>query len=160
MSCGTCSAWLTSLSPHMRHAVRHRGSNASASDSVRLAGNPKATDAHDRRVQSNPIGKVNWSRVVGCGLLAGVVWIILGSVVTTLLGQQFAALPNNRLGTPTPVSFCSTSRLTYSMRLFARSIVPARRPQSLQLLHGGSSSLWEAPHGVPSAFSRRAQSSR
>jgi len=86
----------------MRHAVRHLEKNASACDSVRLAGNPKATDTHDRRVQSQTVGKVNWSRVVGCGLLAGVVWIILGSVVTALLGRQFAALPNNRLGSPTP----------------------------------------------------------
>ena len=47
------------------------------------------------------MGKLNWSRVFGCGLLAGVVWIILGSAVTALLGRQFAALPNNRLGAPT-----------------------------------------------------------
>jgi len=46
--------------------------------------------------------KINWSRVLLCGLLAGVVWIILGSVVTTVLGGDFAALPNNRLGRPTP----------------------------------------------------------
>jgi hypothetical protein len=47
------------------------------------------------------MGSINWSRVVGCGLLAGIVWIILGSVVTALLGRDFAALPNNRLGAPT-----------------------------------------------------------
>jgi hypothetical protein len=47
------------------------------------------------------MGKINWSRVLGCGLLAGIVWIILGSVVTALLGRDFAALPNNRLGAPT-----------------------------------------------------------
>ena len=40
--------------------------------------------------------------MVSCGLLAGVVWIILGSVVTALLGREFAALPNNHLGKPTP----------------------------------------------------------
>ncbi len=45
--------------------------------------------------------KIKWSRVLTCGLLAGVVWIILGSVVTALLGREFAALPNNRLGRPT-----------------------------------------------------------
>jgi len=48
------------------------------------------------------VGKVNWSRVIGCGVLAGAVWIILGSAATALLGRKFAALPNNRLGTPTP----------------------------------------------------------
>ena len=46
--------------------------------------------------------QVNWSRVVGCGLLAGIIWVILGSLVTALLGRDFAALPNNRLGAPTP----------------------------------------------------------
>lgn len=45
---------------------------------------------------------VNWSRVVGCGLLAGIVWIVLGAVVTALLGRNFASLPHNRLGAPTP----------------------------------------------------------
>jgi hypothetical protein len=47
------------------------------------------------------MGKINWPRVLGCGLLAGVVWIILGSGVTALLGRDFTALPNNRLGAPT-----------------------------------------------------------
>ena len=37
-----------------------------------------------------------------CGLLTGVVWIIIGSVVTALLGRDFAALPGNNLGKPTP----------------------------------------------------------
>jgi len=47
------------------------------------------------------MSKPNWSRVLGCGLVAGVVWIMLGSVVTALLGRDFAALPNNRLAKPT-----------------------------------------------------------
>lgn len=47
------------------------------------------------------VNKINWSRVLGSGLLAGVVWIVLGSAVTALLGRNFAALPNNRLGSPT-----------------------------------------------------------
>lgn len=47
------------------------------------------------------MSRINWSRVIGCGLLAGIVWIVLGSIVTALLGRNFAALPNNRLGAPT-----------------------------------------------------------
>jgi len=47
--------------------------------------------------------KLNWPRVVGCGLLAGLVWIVLGSIVTALLGKDFAAVPNNRLANPTLV---------------------------------------------------------
>ena len=48
------------------------------------------------------MNKVNWSRVLGCGLVAGIVWIILGSLVTALLGRDFAALPNNHLSNPKP----------------------------------------------------------
>jgi hypothetical protein len=47
------------------------------------------------------MSKLNWFRVLGCGLLAGIVWIMLGSVVTALLGRDFAALPNNHLAKPT-----------------------------------------------------------
>jgi hypothetical protein len=47
------------------------------------------------------MSKVLWSRVLSCGLLAGIVWIILGAAVTALLGRDFAALPNNHLGRPT-----------------------------------------------------------
>jgi hypothetical protein len=48
------------------------------------------------------MSKLNWSRVFSCGLVAGIVWILLGSVVTALLGRDFAALPNNHLARPTP----------------------------------------------------------
>ncbi len=47
------------------------------------------------------MSKINWSRVLFCGLVAGFIWIIVGGIVTALLGREFAALPNNRLGTPT-----------------------------------------------------------
>jgi hypothetical protein len=51
---------------------------------------------------SRAMSKITWWRVLGCGLLAGIVWIILGSLVTSLLGREFAALPNNHLRAPTP----------------------------------------------------------
>jgi len=85
----------------MRHAVRHC-ENASLADSGWLRAILKPTKFRDPDVESETVGKVNWSRVVSCGLLAGIVWIILGAVVTALLGREFAALPHNRLGTPTP----------------------------------------------------------
>jgi hypothetical protein len=47
------------------------------------------------------MSRINWSRVIGCGLIAGIVWIVLGTLATALLGRDFAALPNNRLGAPT-----------------------------------------------------------
>jgi len=48
------------------------------------------------------MNKINWSSVLLCGLVAGIIWIVLGAVVTVLLGRDFAALPNNHLGAPTP----------------------------------------------------------
>jgi len=53
-------------------------------------------------MNSQSTTKVNWPRVFGCGTLAGIVWIVLGSIVTVLLGRDFAALPHNRLGAPAP----------------------------------------------------------
>ena len=53
-------------------------------------------------VISTPENGINWPRVLGCGLLAGVVWIILGTMLTAVLARDFVALPHNRLGTPTP----------------------------------------------------------
>jgi hypothetical protein len=43
------------------------------------------------------VNRISWRRVIGCGLLAGIAWIILGALVTALLGRDFAALPNNHL---------------------------------------------------------------
>lgn len=58
-------------------------------------------EASARVYNSQTMSKINWTRVLGCGLLTGIVWIILGSLVTALLGRDFAALPNNQLGRPT-----------------------------------------------------------
>jgi hypothetical protein len=76
--------------------------------------------------------KENWRRVVGCGMLAGIVWIILGSIVTASLGRDFAALPHSRLGTPTSGFFTLNVVLDLLeglsiLRLYA-SIRPAYRP--------------------------------
>src|ERR1700684_3104387 len=54
------------------------------------------------RVQFGWMSKINWSRVLLCGLLTGIVWVILGAIVTALFDRDFAALPNNHLGSPTP----------------------------------------------------------
>lgn len=50
--------------------------------------------------------RLSWRSVLGSGLVAGVVWIVLGSVVTAVFGHDFAALPHNRLGAPS-VGFVS-----------------------------------------------------
>ena len=48
------------------------------------------------------MSKTHWLREPGCGLLAGIVWIILGAKVTGLLGREFAALSHNPPARPAP----------------------------------------------------------
>jgi hypothetical protein len=44
---------------------------------------------------------INWLRVFVCGLVAGVVWTMLSSVVTVLVGHEFAAaVPGDKLSAP------------------------------------------------------------
>ena len=47
-------------------------------------------------------GKINWSRVIICGLLTGVIWTVLSAVSTWYLGADFnAAVPGNKIFAPT-----------------------------------------------------------
>jgi hypothetical protein len=52
-------------------------------------------------VKDGSVQKINRARVLFCGLVAGVAWTVLSSVVTVLAGQDFsAAVPGNRLAAP------------------------------------------------------------
>ncbi len=45
--------------------------------------------------------KINWRRVLLCGLVAGLVWTLLSSVLTTFVAYDFvAAVPDGRLSAP------------------------------------------------------------
>lgn len=45
--------------------------------------------------------RINWGRVLGCGLVAGLAWTLLSACVTVLVGHGFAAaVPGNRLSAP------------------------------------------------------------
>ena len=46
------------------------------------------------------MNRINWRSVVLGGLVAGVVWTVLGSLATAAFGHDFAALPHNRLAAP------------------------------------------------------------
>jgi hypothetical protein len=49
------------------------------------------------------MGKINWGRVLLCGLAAGVVWTVLSIVITTFIATDFvAAVPGGRLNVPSP----------------------------------------------------------
>lgn len=101
--------------------------------------------ASARVYNSQTMSKINWTRVLGCGLLAGIVWIILGSLVTALLGRDFAALPNNQLGRPTVgfiafnvvVDLLEGTPSSGCMPPSGRSMVPAPGQQRLRPLRRG-----------------------
>ena len=46
--------------------------------------------------------RINRPRILLGGFVAFIVWTILDSLVTAWLGHDFAAVPGNRLATPTP----------------------------------------------------------
>jgi hypothetical protein len=73
--------------------------------------------------ESEVTARINWSRVFGCGLLAGSVWIIFGVLVTALPGRDFPALPGNRLASPT-TDFVVLNLVLGSTHLIPR--LPAR----------------------------------
>lgn len=45
--------------------------------------------------------KINWSRVILCGVLTGVVWSVLSAISTWFVGADFnSAVPGNRIFAP------------------------------------------------------------
>ena len=47
------------------------------------------------------MGKINWGRVILCGIVAGFVWTVLSSISTFLVAADFAShVPGNRLLAP------------------------------------------------------------
>jgi hypothetical protein len=47
------------------------------------------------------MARINWGRVVAGGVVAGLVWIVLGSIITAYLSHDFvAAVPGGRLVSP------------------------------------------------------------
>ncbi len=54
------------------------------------------------RPDADPVSaKMNWRRVVLCGIVACLVWTVLSSLITAYLSKDFvAAVPNHRLAKP------------------------------------------------------------
>ena len=47
------------------------------------------------------MGRINWGRVVLCGVVTGVVWTVLSAISTWYVGADFnAAVPGNKIFTP------------------------------------------------------------
>jgi len=47
------------------------------------------------------MGKINWGRIILCGVVAGFVWTVLSSLITAFVAKDFvAAVPGGRLSAP------------------------------------------------------------
>jgi hypothetical protein len=73
---------------------------------------------------------INWLRVFVCGLVAGVAWTMLSSVVTVLVGHEFAALvPGNRLSAPSAGLVAFLVAVNLAEGIWAMWLYAAIRPR-------------------------------
>jgi hypothetical protein len=76
------------------------------------------------------MGKINWGRVLLSGLVAGLVWTLLSSIVTALLGTNFAAaVPGGRLSAPKIGLVIFLFILNLVMGIWAMWLYAAIRPR-------------------------------
>jgi len=76
------------------------------------------------------MGRIRWGRVLLCGLVAGLVWTVLGSVLTMFVGHDFVVVvPGGRLSAPPVglVAFLLTLNLV--MGIWAMWLYAAIRPR-------------------------------
>ena len=76
------------------------------------------------------MGKINWARVVPCGILAGLVWIVLSSITTAFVASDFvAAVSGARLSAPTDDSIVILFIVNLVMGIWAMWLYAAIRPR-------------------------------
>src|ERR1051325_1310008 len=74
------------------------------------------------------MGKINWSRVLLCGLVAGIVWQLLSAVLLALVGRDFLdAVQSGRLYAPRGGLFFFSVDL--AMGIWAMWLYAAIRPR-------------------------------
>src|ERR1051326_971855 len=74
------------------------------------------------------MGKINWSRVLLCGLVAGIVWQLLSAVLLALVGSDFLdAVQSGRLYAPRGGLFFFSVDL--AMGIWAMWLYAAIRPR-------------------------------
>jgi len=75
-------------------------------------------------------GKINWTRVIVCGLLTGVVWTVLSALSTWFLGAGFnAAVGGNKIFAPTAGLFAFLFTLNLLGGIWAIWLYAAIRPR-------------------------------
>ena len=76
------------------------------------------------------MGKMNWKRVIVCGLLAGVVWTVLSAISTWFLGAAFnAAVGGNKVFAPSAGLFAFLLTLNLLGGIWAMWRYAAIRPR-------------------------------
>jgi hypothetical protein len=76
------------------------------------------------------MGKINWSRVIICGLVTGVVWTILSAISTWYLGADFnAAVAGNKILAPSAGLAAFLFALNLIGGLWAMWLYAAIRPR-------------------------------
>lgn len=76
------------------------------------------------------MGKINWSRIIVCGLISGVVWTVLSALSTWYLGQEFSSyVPGNRVLQPTAGLFFFLLFLSLAGGVWAMWLYASIRPR-------------------------------
>jgi hypothetical protein len=76
------------------------------------------------------MGKINWGRVVLCGIVAGLAWTALSSIVTALAARDFvAAVPGRRLSAPSGGLVAFLLIVNLVMGVWAMWLYAAIRPR-------------------------------
>jgi hypothetical protein len=76
------------------------------------------------------MGKINWGRVMLCGIVAGVAWTVLSSMVTALAARDFvAAVPGRRLSAPSGGLVAFLFIVNLVMGVWAMWLYAAIRPR-------------------------------
>ena len=76
------------------------------------------------------MGKINWARVIVCGIVAGLVWSVLTSLITTFFSKEFvAAVPGGRLAAPPHGMVAFLLVLNLLMGMWAIWLYAAIRPR-------------------------------
>jgi hypothetical protein len=76
------------------------------------------------------MGKINWPRVLFCGVVSGIVWTVLSWLITAFLGQDFvAAVPGGRLSRPPAGLVAFLLIVNLAMGTWAMWLYAAIRPR-------------------------------
>jgi hypothetical protein len=76
------------------------------------------------------MGRINWRRVVLCGIVAGLAWTVLSSIITAVFARDFvAAVPGGRLSAPSGSLVVFLFLVNVVMGIWAMWLYAAIRPR-------------------------------